>query len=196
VESTISELQAHLNWVDVGVLAILVFSLIVGLIRGFFTQVAGIIGVIASVLVALKLSPILSSWVISISPDISTTKAEIGSFVSLIVLTLIIWFVLSHYLKKLLIKLDFGTMDRVLGAAFGLVKGALVAYVCLILVHGTLPRDWTVNQELIASKANRGVEFFDGVLKQQKQHIPLAAWQIIAKLRRFDEPAKEDGPSS
>jgi membrane protein required for colicin V production len=196
VESTISELQAHLNWVDVGVLAVLIFSLIVGLIRGFFTQVAGIIGVIASILVALKLSPILSSWVISLSPEISTTTAEIGSFVGLIVLTLIIWFVLSHYLKKLLVKLDFGTMDRVLGAAFGLVKGALVAYVCLILIHGTLPKGWTVNQELLASKANRGVEFFDGVLKQQKQHIPLAAWQIIAKLRRFDEPAEEAGPSS
>jgi len=196
VESTISELQAHLNWVDVGVLAVLVFSLIVGLIRGFFTQVAGIIGVIASILVALKLSPLLSGWIISLAPEISTTTAEIGSFVGLILLTLVIWFVLSHYLKKLLVKLDFGTMDRVLGAAFGLVKGALVAYVCLILINGTLPRSWTVNQELLASKANRGVEFFDGVLKQQKPHIPLAAWQIIAKLRGFDEPVKEGGPTS
>ena len=58
----------------------------------------------------------------------------------------------------------------------------------LVVIHRFLPGDWAVNRELESSKANRGIVLFDGVLKHQKEHIPSAAWRIIAELRQFEEP--------
>lgn len=119
MENINSDFWSNLNWFDVGVLAVLVFSLVLGLIRGFFTQVAGILGVVISVLVALKFSPAFGDWLVTLLPTVPTTSVSIGAFVALLLAVLGAWLVLMHFVKKLLLKLDFGTFDRALGGAFG-----------------------------------------------------------------------------
>jgi membrane protein required for colicin V production len=196
VESAAPGFYAHLNWFDVGVLAVVLFSMVVGLVRGFFLQVTGILGVIASIFVALRYGPLVHEWLTRLSPDISPSAAVLVSSVGLFLAVWGAWLLLTHYLKKLMVRLDFGGIDRFLGGAFGLVKGALVAYVLLVVIHRFLPGEWAVNRELEASKANRGIVFFDGVLKQQKEHIPSAAWRIIAELRQFDDPTSHEEPGA
>ncbi len=187
------QLYANLNWVDIGVFALLLFSLIVGLSRGFFAQIAGILGVAGAIFVAFQLTPYLSDWLVEMSPKLPPFTVVIIPFTVLFIATWILWMFLVHFVKKLMVKLDFGTFDRFLGGAFGVVKGALVAYVLLILLQNFTRPDWSVNQEILGSKTNKGIQFVDDVLMKQKDRIPSAAWSIISELRNFEE---EDGASS
>ena len=192
----LEELYANLNWVDIGVFALLLFSLIVGLSRGFFTQIAGILGVAGSIFVDFQLTPYLSDWLVEISPQLPPFTVVIIPFTVLFIATWILWMFLVHFIKKLMIKLDFGTFDRFLGGAFGLVKGALVAYVLLILLQNFTRPEWSVNQEIVGSKSNKGILYVDDVLKKQKERIPRAAWNIISELRKFEEVVTTSTPSS
>ena len=197
MENITSDFWSNLNWFDVGVLAVLLFSMVVGLIRGFFTQIAGILGAVIAVLVALKFSPVFGDWLVTLLPTVPTTSVAIGAFVALLLAVLAIWFVLMHFVKKLLLKLDFGTFDHVLGGAFGLVKGALFAYVLLVLINGVMPSESPINREFTVSRSSKGVEVIDQFIKKQKGGlIPDTAWKIIAALRRFDDEVASPAPAS
>lgn len=185
------DILAQLNWFDVGVCAVLVISLVIGLIRGFFSQVAGIVGVIAALLLALELSPRVYEFGLGHFPGLTTTTGMIGAFTVVFLATWVLWLALTHFGKRLLSRMEFGAFDRLLGGVFGLAKGALLAYVLLILMHRFTPNDWSVSHEFAASRVNQGVEFVDAILKQQQENIPRAAWAVIAELRGFGSEGPE-----
>ena len=180
MKNFVNDLFTQLNWVDVAVFALLLFSLIVGLIRGFFVQVAGIIGVFAALAVALHFGAPVSEWAEN-TLSLTQKTSVILTFAVLFLGVWIGWLVISHLLKKLMMKMKFGTFDRFLGGAFGLVKGALVAYVILVLVDGFVPG---LNDQIATSVSNKGVARVDGFLLDQKERIPEPAWKVIAGLRK------------
>ncbi len=183
----------NLNWVDVCVAALLLFSLIVGLIKGFFTQVAGIIGVLAAIVVALELGNTVASWMLDLGLTEDSSTAVIASFTLLFILTWGVWLVLSTFVRKAMQRMRFGGFDRALGGVFGLAKGALVAYVALALIDRFLPAEWNVNAEFQASLSRReGVTRFDSFLFEQRNRIPDGAWRVIETLRFEDAPAESD----
>lgn len=192
----------NLNWVDVGVAALLLFSLIVGLIKGFFTQIAGIIGVLAAIAVALQLGNTTASWMLDIGITSDSSTAVIASFTLLFLVTWGIWIVLSLFVRKAMQRMRFGGFDRALGGLFGLAKGALVAYVVLALVDRFLPSEWNVNEAFQSSLSRReGVTRFDSFLFDQRDRIPDGAWRVIETLR-FEgvspeaDPQPQDSPAS
>lgn len=183
MKNLINEFITQLNWVDVAVFALLLFSLIVGLIRGFFTQIAGIIGVLAALAVALHFGERVSVMVEE-TVSLQQKTAVIVSFAALFLGTWLVWLVLAHFVKKIMSALKFGAFDRVLGGAFGLVKGALVAYVVLVLIDGIFPG---LNRQIEDSVSSKGVARIDRLLQDQRDRIPEPAWKVIAQLRKFPE---------
>ncbi len=197
MNNQLADWVTQLNWVDVAVSALLLFSLIVGLVRGFFSQIAGIIGVLGAMLLAFYCAPPVTQWLIDVTPSLHPSTAVILTFSVLFLTTWGLWMVLCHYLKKLLMKLKFGAFDRVLGGAFGLVKGALVAYVVLILILGFMPTSGSMNQEISDSVASqKGLKIIDEFLQAQKHHVPKAAWNIIAQFRNFPEEGEVEPNST
>lgn len=184
------DILAELNWFDVGVCAMLLIGLVVGLFRGFFSQIAGIVGVVGSLVLALELSPHAYQLGMERFPDVTTSVGMIGAFAAVFLATWTLWLILTHFGKRLLSRMELGAFDRVLGGAFGLAKGSLVAYILLVLIARFTPAEWSVSHEFESSHANQGVEFVDTILKDQRTNIPASAWDVISELRGFpaDEP--------
>ena len=185
------DILAALNWFDVGVCAVLLISLVVGLIRGFFTQIAGIVGVIGSLILALELSPRVYELGLERYPEVTTSVGVIGAFAAVFLTTWALWLILTHFAKRLLKSMELGAFDRVLGGVLGLAKGAILAYVLLVLIHRFTPTHWEVSHELTESRVSRGIEFVDTILQNQRDHIPSGAWNVIAELRGFQPGAPE-----
>jgi membrane protein required for colicin V production len=110
-----------------------------GYFRGLFQELAVLVGVVGGVVAAshtyLDLAGLLSRWVTD------PQWARIIAFA--VVLVAVYWLtrLLAHYLQRLLYHLYLDFFERLLGAGFALVKGALLIGFALMVLGLVLPKD-------------------------------------------------------
>jgi membrane protein required for colicin V production len=128
-----------MNLLDLGILVLLGLVTVRGYFRGLFQELAVLVGVVGGVVVAshtyLDLAGLLSRWVTD------PQWARILAFA--VVLVAVYWLtrLLAHYLQRLLYHLYLDFFERLLGAGFALVKGALLIGFALMLLGLVLPKD-------------------------------------------------------
>jgi membrane protein required for colicin V production len=124
-----------MNWLDIGVLVVLVASIAWGVWRGMVHEVLSLGGWILAFFAANLLCDSLAShFPASMRPEFRTLGAWLAVFLLVLVLTAILTTVLSKAIKAIgLVKLD-----RWLGALFGLARGVLIL-VAFALVAGLTP---------------------------------------------------------
>lgn len=133
-----------MTWIDYAVLAILLFSVLLSVIRGFVRELIAIAGWIAAFIVAGLYSGTLSPYLPEAIP--AEPLRAMGAFLILFVSTLIAASLVALAVSRLVKSAGLSVEDRMLGALFGLLRGALVVMV-LVLIAGltALPRQpaWT-----------------------------------------------------
>ncbi|HET8710350.1 MAG TPA: CvpA family protein [Spongiibacteraceae bacterium] len=126
-----------LNWADWTIIAIVVVSCVVSLLRGFIKELLSLISWAAASFVAIafheRLAAVFSKWIAT--PSIRTVLA----FAALFVLTLLIGAIINWLLHQFVIGAGLSTIDRVLGTAFGAARGLLIVLALLILLPMALP---------------------------------------------------------
>lgn len=107
--------------IDLVILLLFVFGAVRGLMRGFFKQVASLLGLIVGLLVARAMYMPLAD---KISPmmDSSMTVVQIISFVVIWLAVPIGFSILAHFLTRLMEALSLGWLNRWLGAGMGAIK--------------------------------------------------------------------------
>lgn len=130
-----------MNWLDIGVVAIIVLSAVFAFARGFVREAFSVIAWVGAAAVTLygfgwaydHIDPYVHN------PLLSQVAAGFGLFiVSLVVLTMI-----TGILARMVNATAFSPIDRTLGFVFGLVRGVVlvcVAYLALAMVLP--PTDW------------------------------------------------------
>ncbi len=120
---------------DIGILIVLLASGLLALARGFVSEVLSIAAWIVAALAAIwgypHLQPFVSQY---LQPDI---LANVVTAASIFVVALIISSAVSHRISAGVQRSSLGSVDRALGLAFGLARGALLvilAYLALIWV--------------------------------------------------------------
>jgi membrane protein required for colicin V production len=136
-----------MNLLDLGIIVILLLVGLRGYFRGFLQEVSVIVGLVIGLIFAahyyLRVARLLAQWVYT------PLYARIISF--LVILVLCYWLIriAGHFLHRFLSIAYLGSLDRVLGGAFGLVKGTVILGFILTLITLSVPKDSKLLQESV-----------------------------------------------
>ena len=130
---------------DYIILVILVFFIIKGYRQGFVKQAMAFIGMAAGLVLAWKFYPFVSAYGIKLG--ISSTISMIVSFILIYWLVQVISHLLGNVLHKTLKAIFFGWLNKIAGGALGMVEGALLVVIILVLISFTPLREPVLNVE-------------------------------------------------
>ena len=127
-----------MNPFDILIITILMYGLIRGIFRGLVREISSIVGVLGGFYAAYTYYPHVAGL---ISPWISDPAyLNIVSYMAVFSIVVVIVGILAVVIKYLLNIAYLGWVDRVCGALFGLLKGALVVCVLFIVFTAFLPK--------------------------------------------------------
>lgn len=127
-----------MNAFDAFVLLAALVLFCVGMLRGVVRISLGLVGMVVGLVVALQYEAALAARVQKVVSD--DVLAHLLAFallvMSVMILSLFVGWILRHLLKKA----HLGWLDRILGAAAGLVCAALLAAAVAVPLTSVLPR--------------------------------------------------------
>lgn len=138
-----------MNGADVAILAIGLISMLVSLFRGFVREAFSLFVWIAAGYLALRASGPLA---LEMSPWIEMPSVRlIVAFVGVFLTVLVVGALCNYLLGKLVASTGLSGTDRLLGAIFGLLRGAAIVLVAVIIARFTpFPNDpWWQESELL-----------------------------------------------
>lgn len=136
-------------WADYLIIAIILISSGISVVRGFIREVLSLASWALAIWVALVFHPHVATL---LSAYIETTTIRLFvAFFSLFVVTLILGALVNHLISQLADKTGLSGTDRSLGVIFGLLRGVAIVTL-LVLIAGVTPAptdDWWQNALLI-----------------------------------------------
>ncbi|MGR8935279.1 MAG: CvpA family protein [Gammaproteobacteria bacterium] len=139
----------HMIWIDYSIVGIIIFSLLIGILRGFVKEVLAIATWIAAIWVGFNFSrPFAALLETQISHPTARLAAAFGL---LILVTLILGAMIGFLLNEVMKKAGLSGADRFIGMFFGIARGVLLVSI-LILLAGFLPlpqEPWWKESQLI-----------------------------------------------
>ncbi len=151
-----------LNYVDVAICLILSISVSIGIYKGFVKETLSLASLILALFLAFYLSDYPVRWLMPVSQNWGgewlgfNIEGEsivfVVSFILIFVVSLVIGNLLSNALSNLVSHSTIlKGMNRILGAAFGLVRGAII--VMLLVIFAGLTKvsiyDWWYQSRLL-----------------------------------------------
>ncbi|MBU1358433.1 MAG: CvpA family protein [Gammaproteobacteria bacterium] len=122
--------MATLDWIAI---ALLVISMLFGLVRGLVFEIISLVGWVAAFLCAQWLADDVANW-LPIGDPAATWRYAAG-FVIVFVLVAFGVGLLAALARKLIVVVGLRPVDRVLGGAFGLARGVVALLALGVMVH-------------------------------------------------------------
>ena len=163
-----------MNTLDILLLIPLAYGLINGFIKGFFKEIASLLGIILGIYAAriwaLNVSDWLSTWL-----DYSEKVLVPVSYILIFLIVAIGLNVIAFMLEKLMKFASLGWVNKLAGAAFGLLKFALILSILLnaftmLNSHVKLVEQKTLEESLFYSP-----------VKNFTQHLPFLSFDVVEK---------------
>ncbi len=120
------------GWVDIGLLAFLGISVLVGLARGVVFELLSLAGWLVAYLAGLWLTPELQPSIHIGDPGSSLNYG--ATFAIVFLVTLVLWSLGARLVRALIHATPLSLIDRVLGAGFGLLRGVVVLLVVTAVI--------------------------------------------------------------
>lgn len=140
-----------MTWVDYTIFMILGLSMLVGVLRGLVRELISILGWIAAFLLATFYSKPVSGLFAERLGEVAATMA---AFIGILLLVWILAGVVGFLFSKLVRAAGLAWPDRLLGAFFGLARGAIVVIMGTIIAGLTpLPRSPAWQEALLTRTA-------------------------------------------
>ena len=119
--------------VDNLILAVIAISSAFGVRRGFIKEIMSLLSWIAALLVSRVYSGSLASILENLIDNPSVRY--VIAFSVLFVVIIMLGTLLNHFLSKLLVVTGLKTIDRLLGAVFGVARGTVIVLVFLFVLN-------------------------------------------------------------
>lgn len=152
------------SWLDYAILAIIVLSTLISLIRGFVREALSLVTWATAFWLAITFNPSLSQYL-----QATIQQAELrtaASFGILFVGTLLVGGIINFMLGSLMQRVGLSGTDRMLGMLFGLGRGILL--VALLLSLGS----FTSLAQHEQWKSSRLVSYFTPLEQWMRQFMP------------------------
>jgi membrane protein required for colicin V production len=135
---------AALDW---AVMAVLALSLLVGALRGLVYEVLSVASWIAAFVLAQWFAPDVGGW-LPVGKSGETARYAVA-FVVVFIGVVFAGGVLAWLIKKMIEAVGLRPIDRTLGAAFGLLRGAVLLLALAVIVNMTALRsaNWWVESK-------------------------------------------------
>jgi len=129
--------------VDVVIIFVIVLSALFGILRGFMKESISLAKWIIATWIAATFAPKLAPMLPAAIESEAVRQAI--SFATLFILVFLLGTLITHLVTRMLIKTGLTSVDRVLGLGFGVLRGALII-VIFVIVGGHFPhlpqQDW------------------------------------------------------
>lgn len=133
-----------IDWV---IVAILVISTFEGLRRGLISAVFSLGGLILGFILAARFWPAFQPLLQRCIHE--AWAVELASYLLVILIVVVAMSILGHLLRRTAHAIGLGWIDRILGGAFGLLRGALLVVLGFIIVAAFYPSaSWTRNSRI------------------------------------------------
>ncbi len=119
-----------LNFVDIAILAVIALSSLFGIARGLVKEVLSLLVWIAAIVIAYQYSDSLSPMLGSVTSNATAQYAL--AFAIIVIAVLIGGSLVNAFMSRLVNFAGLQASDRILGAAFGMVRGVVI---CAIVVY-------------------------------------------------------------
>lgn len=136
------------NWVDIFIITVVGLSILISLIRGFVREALSLAGWIIAIWIAVTYC---SSLAVLLQAHIKDTMLRTGAaFLILLIATLIVAGLVNYLISQFVQKTGLSGTDRLLGAIFGFIRGALLVALLLLLGQMTpLPEQAAWQQSML-----------------------------------------------
>ena len=196
-----------MNWLDYAILAAILLSALISLIRGFVREVISLVVWIAAFWIGITYSAEVAVY---FSDYIASPTLQLGlAFALLFILTLIVGAIINYIAGQFVGRTGLTGTDRYIGAIFGVARGIVVVAI-LVLAAGltALPREPWWQESLLVQQVQPWVcdigvrEWLDGMMV----YAPLADdpelegtpapeyWREFCGEDEPDEPAENGSP--
>lgn len=133
-----SQWVGDLGWVDLTLLAVMAFSVILGLWRGIAFELVSLLGWLVAYVLACAAGPYVAQlWPDGGSHPAGASAAAFrlwGSYALVFVVVLLLCTGLARLLRALLMRTPLSVVDHLLGGVFGLLRAALIMVIIATLV--------------------------------------------------------------
>ncbi|MGP1958542.1 MAG: colicin V production protein [Arsenophonus sp. NC-CH8-MAG3] len=159
-------------WIDYAIIAIIIFSTLVSLIRGFIREALSLITWGCAFFVASQFYPYLATYYLTRFDDMLIRNSI--AIIILFITTLLVGTIVNYLISSLVEGVGLSSIDRVLGVFFGVLRGTLIVSAILFFLDTftSLPKseDWK-RSELIPQFSHIIRWFFD-YLKNVSSFLP------------------------
>ncbi len=161
----------QLVWVDWLLLAVLLLSLLIGVVRGFVFECLSLAGWVVAWFAAQWFAPVAATYLPVGTPG---TALNMGAaFALCFVAALVVWSLLARLIRLLIQATPLSLIDRLLGAAFGLLRGGvllLALATVVMLTPASQSQGWRVSQ---------GARWLSATLAQLKPLLPEPVARLV-----------------
>lgn len=136
-----------LNFLDIIFLLILLFSIIFGLFRGFVKEILSLIFLILSIVLGIVFYSDGGRLLHGFFKN--RQLSNIAGFIVVFTVVMISGYIITYFIKKILVIGPLKSIDRILGGIFGIVRGVLISIVLLFaIVYLPVKKNSIINSKL------------------------------------------------
>lgn len=158
------------NWIDIVILTIFVVSVALGMWRGLFSAILGILSIVVGVYTAIHFS---AQFAVSLHPVFGNSPiVPLAANVMLFLIGFMAFSTLSFFVRKFLRKTDVGHFDTLGGGAFGLLRATILSALLVLMFAAVLPKTkvWA---------SSHTVPYIGAVIKIAMKTPPLKSFQPL-----------------
>ena len=119
-----------MGMIDIGIIALVFLSSVIGIFRGLVREVLSLVAWVAAFYIAFRFHGELASYLSSIEPESLRNGA---AFLGVFFIVLIGFSLFNYVVAKLVDSTGLSGTDRTLGVIFGVARGAAIVLVLVVL---------------------------------------------------------------